>query len=238
MLAQDCKTRKNTESLPEMTSSEVMPVIKLMKNPCFGNCPMYSLTLSNDGTAEYVGRDHVQKMGTFTKNIGAEKVSLLLQRFNAINFWEMEDRYNSELSDTQKVIISLFRKDSTKVVSGDHARPEGLINIEKTLSKIADSEEGWTKTKDHPAEQKELPDYFIKNEIIAKFAKGTDVEAVVATKKDSGLSIKKRVAPNLDMWVLTYDTMRMNPAIMLIQVKKLEGVEQAEFNKQLTPREH
>ena len=74
MLAQDCNSRKNKKSdIPEMNTSEVMPVIKMMKNPCFGKCPMYALTLYNNGDAEYVGRANVEKLGTYTKKIETEK---------------------------------------------------------------------------------------------------------------------------------------------------------------------
>jgi Domain of unknown function (DUF6438) len=240
-MAQDCKSRKNTETtIPEMNTSEVLPVIRIMKNPCFGKCPMYALTLYNNGLAEYVGRANVEKMGTFTKQIETEKVALLLQQFNAIGFWEMDAKYVSDLSDSQKTIITLMRKDSTKTVTGDHARPESLQKIEKMLVKIADSTEGWTKTKNHPSEPTEgnLPSYVIKNEIIANFEKDTDVAASVATKAAEGLSIKHRIAPNLDMWLLTFDTLRTEPTMMLRIVKKLPGVKGAEFNKQLKPREH
>ncbi|MFK7808737.1 MAG: DUF6438 domain-containing protein [Saprospiraceae bacterium] len=238
-LAQDCKNRKNKESLPEMESSEVIPVVKLMKNACFGKCPMYSLTLYNNGKAEYVGRANVEKLGTFTKQIPTEKVASILRQLNAVKFWDMEDKYMSELSDTQKTIMTQFRKDTSKTVTGDHARPDILKPIEKELIAIADDSADWTKTKDHPqGANKQLPKHFIKNEIITEFEKDIDVKAAVATKKQFGLEIKKKIAPNLDMYVLTYDTMRVKPQMMLMQVKRIKGVTKAEFNKRLEPREH
>ncbi len=237
-LAQDCK-RKNKNSLPEMETSEVMKVVRLTKNPCFGKCPVYSITLYNNGKAEYVGRANVKKMGTFTKEIPTEQVADILRRLNAANFWGMDGMYISPLADTPKIIITQFRKDTSKVVRGDHARPKALQDIEKTLAEIAEDKEGWTKIKDHPLPNaNKLPAHFIKNEIIAKFEKGTDVKASVESKKQFGISIKKRVAPNLDMYVLTYDTIRVSPERMLMQVKKMPGVVGAEFNKQLAPREH
>lgn len=238
-LAQDCKNRKNTESIPEMNSTEVIPVLKLMTNACFGKCPMYALTLYNNGKAEYVGRANVDKMGTFTKQIPTEDVANLIKKFNEAKFWEMDDRYISDLSDTQKILITQFRNDKSKTVTGDHVRPESLKNLQKLMELIANNKEGWTKTKDHPTEKEDrAPSYLIKNEIIVKFDKGTDVEASVATKKQFGISIKKRVAPNLDMYVLTYDTIRINPERMISHVKKMPGVNTAEFNKQLKTREH
>ncbi|MFT4667967.1 MAG: hypothetical protein ACI8YQ_003475 [Polaribacter sp.] len=237
-LAQDCN-RKNKASLPEMETSEVMRVVKLTNNPCFGKCPVYSLTLYNNGKAEYVGQANVKRMGTYTKEIPTEQVADILMRLNAANFWEMEDRYISKLADTPKIIITQFRKDTSKIVRGDHVRPAALLEIEKTLAEIAENEEGWEKIKDHPTQDvNKLPSHFIKNEIIAKFEKGTDVEAAVESKKQFGISIKKRVAPNLDMYVLTFDTIRVNPGRMLSQVKKMPGVIEAQFNKQLAPREH
>jgi len=238
-LAQDCN-RKGKDSLPEMESSEVMRVVKMTKNPCFGKCPVYTLTLFNNGKAEYVGQANVDKMGTFTKQIPTEQVADILRRLNAAKFWEMNDKYISPLADTPKIIISQFRKDTFKTVRGDNERPQALLDIEKTLVDIATNAEGWTKIKDHPYEGNEnrLPSYIIKNEIIASFEKGTDVEASVASKKQFGISIKKRVAPNLDMYVLTYDTIRVSPERMLMQVEKMPGVKKAQFNKQLAPREH
>ena len=236
--AKECR-HKNCDKLPEMNTEEVMPVIKMMKNPCFGRCPIYAITLYNDGKVEYVGRDNVTKMGTFTKQIPTDTIAALLHRFHAIKFWEMQDRYKSELADSPKTIITLFQKDTSKTVRGDHSRPAKLIAIEKSLVALADSEEGWTKIEDHPYEQEKLPDYVIKDEIITKFAKDIDVERFVERhKKSYGLAIKKRVAPNSDLWLLSFDTNKINPAIMLIQLKRMPEVVEAEFNKRIKPREH
>jgi len=238
-LAQDCKNRTNKESLPELETTEVMPVIKIVKNPCFGKCPTYAMTIQNDGKVEFVGRANVDKLGTFVKQLSTDQVALLIGRLNAAKFWEMEDKYLSGLADTPRVIISQLRKDSSKTVTGDHARPESLKLIQKTLDKIAESKEGWKKTKDPLFDDKgNMPKHYIKNEIIAKFEKGADVEAALLTKKQFGIKVKKRVAPNVDMWVLTYDTTRVNPELMILQVKKMPGVVGAEFNKRLAPRDH
>ncbi len=234
VLAQDCRDGKKDSKPP----SEVLPVIEMTKNPCFGRCPIYSMTIYNNGKVKYVGQRFTIKLGTFTKQIPMEEVADLVKGFEAIDFWNMPDKYPSQLTDLPKTNIKLYREDKThKSVSGDTFRPEPLLKMDERLASIADSEDGWSLTKKHP-EAKPLPHNFIKNEIITQFTPGTDIPDFVQKRAHYNLAVKKRVAPNLDMWVLTFDTTKIDPSLMLMVLKETPEVKEAEFNKKLSPREH
>lgn len=233
MLAQDCRNSNNSNNDPK----EVMPVIKMVKNACFGRCPVYSLTIHNDGNVVYVGNSNTPKMGTFAKQIPTEDMAALLKEFDAINFWEMDEVYPSQMQDLPKTIITLMRKDTSKSVTGDHFRPQSLMALDKKLVDIADSKEGWTLTEKHK-DAKALPDYFIKDEIITKFGPNVMIEQYIKDHEKYGMAIKKKVAPNLDLWIITYDTTTMDPSLMLRYMKNSVEVAEAEFNKELSPREH
>ena len=236
LLAQDCRKR-SSQKIDSNNVEEVMPVIQMVKNPCFGRCPIYSLTIYNDGKVVYVGQRFTQKMGTYTKQISTEEVAAYLKLFDLMDFWNMDEVYPTQLPDLAKTNMTLFKKDTSKTVTGDNFRPEALLVADKELVTLADSEEGWTLTKAHPDAGK-LADDLIKNEIITKFKPDIDIPDFIESQAHLGLTIKKRVAHNLDLWLLTFDTDKINPDLMLKQLKEAPEILEAEFNKQLSPREH
>ncbi len=241
-LAQECNHKKNGDkdenhSETPIDLGEKRAIIKMSKNPCFGKCPIYNMTIFTDGQVEFKGQRFTNKLGTYSKQISTEVVKSLVKELNEMDFLNMQNNYPSKLPDLPKTNIT-YHPDSntTKTVTGDNQRPEALLAFDKKLVDIAMSD-GWTLIE--PNENtKPLADYIIKNEIIAKFNPDIDIPDYIRSQSEYGLDIKKRIAPNLDMWLLTYDTTKISPNDMLLRLKDSREVEEAEFNKQLTPREH
>jgi len=239
-LAQDCNNRTTNTDTPssEDTSIDLRAkrvLIKMKKNPCFGKCPIYDITIDTDGYVEFNGQRFTDKLGKFSKKIPKFVVAGLYKEFEAIGFMEMPEKYPSKLHDLPKTSLTFHPDAKTeRTVVGDSFRPEELLALDKKLTEIAMSD-GWTLL-----EKKEnsdnLPDYFIRDQIIAKFNPDIDIPTYILSHKQYGLDIKKRVAPKLDMWVLTFDTLKITPSDMLLLLKDADEVEQAEFNKQLNNR--
>ena len=119
-------------------------------------------------------------------------------------------------------------------MTGDNQRPEALLALDKKLVDIAMSE-GWTLIEPNE-DTKPLADYIIKNEIIAKFNPDIDIPDYIRSQSEYGLDIKKRIAPKSDLWLLTFDTLKISPTDMLLRLQDAREVEVAEFNKQLDQR--
>ena len=59
--------------------AEPARVVSLSRSVCFGMCPAYDVTLYDDGTLTYEGKDHVKTVGRKTKTIDAATITKVKQ---------------------------------------------------------------------------------------------------------------------------------------------------------------
>src|SRR3954464_6365436 len=63
----------------------------LVRLPCMGSCPVYTLHIQANGDIQFTGTQYVQAQGTQTAHISAEQVQQLVQQFTAIHFFTLHD---------------------------------------------------------------------------------------------------------------------------------------------------
>ena len=63
--------------------------LTLTRGPCFGACPMYTVTAWGDGRVEFEGRQFVEKTGTHTATVDAASVAALFAQADSIGFFDL-----------------------------------------------------------------------------------------------------------------------------------------------------
>lgn len=118
--------------------------IKLERTPCYGPCPVYSVTVYGDGTVIYEGIRHVRIEGVQTYDISEDEVNDLVSMFYEINYFSLNDRYDAPFTDSYTIITSVKIGDETKTVSnyGDSGPPR-LHELEVKIDEITNSESFW-----------------------------------------------------------------------------------------------
>lgn len=129
-------------------SAQSNPVsITLEREPCFGTCPAYSLTIYVDGTVEYNGLSSVEVTGQQTSQIDKELVAMLVEGFSDAGYFEWQDRYDTMLvTDHPYVTTSVTRNGVTKEIfryTGDANAPFELAYLETWVDKTVNVEQ-WT----------------------------------------------------------------------------------------------
>ena len=126
---------------------ESSAVITLERTPCFGFCPTYTLAIFADGTVRYNGLNHVDVMGEQTGQISPEQVQALIDAFQAINYFDLQDEYTDlYVSDMPYTITSLTLNGQTKQINrygGDGSAPMALLELENLIDTTVNSEQ-WT----------------------------------------------------------------------------------------------
>ncbi|MBZ0279180.1 MAG: DUF6438 domain-containing protein [Anaerolineae bacterium] len=122
--------------------------ITLEREPCFGTCPAYSLTIyEEDGTVEYNGLSSVEVEGQQTSQIDKELVAMLVEGFADAGYFEWEDRYDTMfVTDLPYVTTSVTRDGVTKEIFryvGDDSAPIELAYLEVWIDKVVNSKQ-WT----------------------------------------------------------------------------------------------
>lgn len=138
VLISACQTTKQTA----VKSNEV--VIKLSKSPGRSINPSYSLELYPDGKAVLNGRKNMEQLGNHSKNIGSERVDLLIKAFEKAKFFDFEDEYTAMITDLPTTYITYTSKGVSKRIRDYHGAPEELKALEKLLEDIV-AEGNWQK---------------------------------------------------------------------------------------------
>ncbi|MEL6844322.1 MAG: DUF6438 domain-containing protein, partial [Bacteroidota bacterium] len=120
-----CKSSQQLmyESLP----ADFSVVVK--RTPCMGTCPYYDLSVSADGTVNYIGRSHVKLQGEHSKQLPAEKVVALKEVINSSDFWTWDEAYDDpRIADLPGVSIACTMNGRSHSVIVRTEAPKGFAS--------------------------------------------------------------------------------------------------------------
>lgn len=121
--------------------------LTLERGPCFGACPIYSVTIHTDGTVVYEGVRFVDVIGEQTTTIDPATVEQLMAGFEAAGYFGWDDAYtDSNVTDLPTITTSVTRGGETRQIvrySGDDSAPVALPYLETWID-IAARTSQWT----------------------------------------------------------------------------------------------
>ena len=114
----------------------------LQRTLCFDACPQYEISVLSDGTVHYLGSHHVETPGLRTTTIPLGDVRLLLERFEQIGFFDLDDNYSCRaLFDGSWTITTLAIGDDRKTIQRCSLNDEtaALFDLELLIDQVANS---------------------------------------------------------------------------------------------------
>ena len=211
-----------------MALNKLDPVIEMSKGPCYGRCPVFTLTIYENGIASYTGERYTDRLGTYVKKLEKEEMAKILGEFQRANFWQFRDTYRGRIPDMQSVTISYHEKGKKKTVTGKEIRPNAVKWLETQLDQVSQAE-GWI-LKEAPEEK--VPDFLIPDELLVELAEDTDPEEWAKKFVQTDMTFL-RPFNDSGYWIFSYDDEIITPEQMLEQVRTDEEVISAEFNKKI-----
>lgn len=131
---------------PPEIRPEDQPVtsVQLERTPCYGTCPVYSVTLRPDGTLTYKGREFVKHVGSWTASFSPRDFSSLVHLVLTEGADSYKDSYGTPADDIPSHILTIKRPLGAKVIweSGDRA-PDGMHRIMERIDLIVDGATNW-----------------------------------------------------------------------------------------------
>jgi hypothetical protein len=101
-------------------------VIELSRGPCFGNCPVYTVTISGAGDVEFEGKEwlfegnkRVEGDDKQVAKITAEEFASVIAALNRAHFSDLDDRAFSWCFDTPTVAVTVSNGAWTRRVASD-----------------------------------------------------------------------------------------------------------------------
>jgi ankyrin repeat protein len=115
--------------------------ITLVRGPCYGTCPSYSIELSGNGSASYTGTGFVLVSGHHAFEVPTESVQCLLTHFKEADFWSLADRYVAHVTDLPAYGLTLTIGGHSKTVidylGSAVGMPAAVTALEEEIDRIA-----------------------------------------------------------------------------------------------------
>ncbi len=227
-------TKKTNERITD--TSQLMKIIEIYKSPCFGKCPVYTLSIYDNGLATYEGKINTDLKGMNQRFLSDTEFSSIKAAFKKSNWMSLKDNYPSGVSDLPKKVITYHTKEQSKKVVGDMKLPEVVNAIVLQLDAIAKNG-NWIHVETTTEEKMgDNNNPIIENEILVDFKDGISAEEFIKEFATYDLKIKKQVVPNSSIYLLEFNPEKIKPAYMLNTLKNNKQIKVAEFNKRVSER--
>ena len=208
--------------------SRLDPIIEMSKRPCYGRCPVFTLTVYENSIASYEGERYTDRLGTYVKKLEKGQMERLLSEFKRANVWQFRDSYRGRIPDMQSVTITYREGNKKKTITGKEIRPNAVKWLETQLDQLAQSE-GWI-LKEAP--QDNVPDYLIPDQLLVELEGGSDPEEWAKQFTQADMRFERPLNDS-GFWIFSYNDELITPDQMLEQVRMDEEVISAEFNKRI-----
>jgi hypothetical protein len=121
-------------------------VIRLERTSCFGECPVYSVSIDARGNVSYDGTKFVRVEGRRADRIQLSRVAVLLETAERIGFFELRDQYRyirnpdgteTIVTDLPTAFVTVTRAGRTKRIEDYIGAPRGLKELEQQIDETA-----------------------------------------------------------------------------------------------------
>jgi hypothetical protein len=122
--------------------------LSLERGPCFGTCPVYTVTLERSGAVIFQGRRFVADSGTFTASIPAARADSLFRELDAAGWFAFADRYGMGepgcepfATDLPSVVTEVRMGGRTKRIEHDYGctgAPARLEELERRIDEVVE----------------------------------------------------------------------------------------------------
>jgi Domain of unknown function (DUF6438)/Ankyrin repeat len=121
-------------------------VIKLERTACFGECPVYTVSIDARGNVTYEGTRFVRVVGRQTDRIQISRVAVFLENAERIGFFDLRDQYRTirnpsgtetTVTDLPTAFVTVTRGGRSKRVEDYLGAPQGLRDLEQQIDETA-----------------------------------------------------------------------------------------------------
>jgi hypothetical protein len=106
------------------------------RTACFGFCPIFSCVFWNNGTVHYVGKNFVERIGSFQTNIDSTALHLIEQTAHDIQYFSLKPVYDGPIHDVPAIITQLKFNDNQLRVINRYKGPKELNQLYQVLDTI------------------------------------------------------------------------------------------------------
>jgi len=156
-------------------------VITLERTICFGECPVYTVSIDANGNVAYEGKQFVRVEGRQTDRIPISQVAALLETADRIGFFKLRDHYRANVTDLPTKFVTITRNGRTKRIEDYLGAPSGLQELEKQIDEVARTKR-WVRIDEQTLRELVIdgwsPSLEERSELLRKALRHDDVEVI------------------------------------------------------------
>lgn len=237
-----CNSTKKLLSLDKSKAT-----FSLEKGSCFGKCSVYNLYIYPNKQAIFEGIANTEIFGIYEKKITDEQYQTLQSAFEKADFYSFKDDYPSDIIDFPLIKLGFKKGNVKKEITGKNDRPQAIMDLQLLLENIVYSKD-WNVLKPYEntvtsgdvigEERKTPPMPVLDNQIIIEPNENMFLAKWIKKYEDFNVKLVKKIAPNLNLWVITFDKSKIDPKDFLETIQMDPDIKSAQFNAKISPREH
>ena len=141
-VASEEQVKSDVENGPEggldkgMAVAPAGQLVTLKRTPCFGRCPIYRVTIMDNGELVYEGKRFVEKLGTYSGLITGQDVEKIIKKINEVGYFKMEDAYDVPIADFPTCVTSVNLDGMTKSIMNKQGAPPELKAFELYIDSL------------------------------------------------------------------------------------------------------
>jgi hypothetical protein len=146
VMVPQCRTARHSATsggTPQGTDQS----ITMERAPCYGTCPVYTVSIGGDGEIRFRGTANVASVGESVARIPRVRVDSLFRYVDSISFGRLDTSYTSGqgacgayVADLPTVVVTVVRSGVTKRVTHDYgcaAAPRTLRELHRHIDETA-----------------------------------------------------------------------------------------------------
>lgn len=227
-----CKTTQATQKILTQKEVAALPkVLEYSKGGCRGKCPIFDLTVYENGWMIFNGKAWTKQEGAVTAQLTKKEFTMLQTDCQKANLWNKEPAYGMNIMDAPTTTIHFYEKNRDKKIQWRIRAPEELPTLSGKIMKII-MDRGWIEGLKKDTATR-MPAGAITNEIIVQFKEKLDAQKWCTEYALYGLEVKRTLSTMTPLYLMKFDEAKTPPNKMLQIIKRNEKVASAEFNKRM-----
>jgi hypothetical protein len=212
-------------------TADTSNLVELQTGACFGFCPVFTLTVLNNGLVRYEGKQFVEKPGKDSVNLTAEELKRLKAKVKEVNLWQYPDMIKTDVVDAPFATLTAWEADKSKSVRGSIDRPAPLLELEALLKDLAEAHGLNVKRGVSPHDVPKAN----RSEILLKLKPDVNAGNWIQQFDEIKLQLVRRVSTD-NIWLVAYDTKQVDEKTLIELLKGMDGVVEVQANKEVKER--
>ena len=111
-------------------------IIELEKTACYGQCPVYTIKIDEDGRGLFAGVENVKHNGLYSFRLSRGEMDALNAAFDSIGFFGLNDRYYDNVTDLPTTYLTYRSNGREKKIMDYHGAPRELKDLERRIADL------------------------------------------------------------------------------------------------------